>query len=338
MRFAIVRRSLPLVVAIALAVPALAQRPPAPPPGGEPPREEFKNLKVLPKGIPPGELRAMMSGFTRALGVRCAYCHVGEEGKPLRHEDFQLDDKPTKLKAREMIKMVQDINDKYLATLDHRADPPIRVECATCHRGATQPRMLQAVLKTAYDTGGMDSTLARYRALRDRYYGRFTYDFGEVPLADVAGSLLEGHPADAESLLAFNVTMNPTSAFAKRQHAFALISDAFRNGATAGSSAVHDLRGRYGDAVVSEQLINNIGYDLLGKHQDAAGLAALRQNVADFPKSANAYDSLGEAYMQAGDLKHAQAAFAQSLALDPTNDNAKQKLEAIKHPPKGTGR
>src|SRR5262245_20673087 len=74
--------------------------------------EHFVNLKVLPQDIPPQELRALMGTFTRGLGVRCVFCHVGEEGKPIRDEDFPKDDKPTKLKAREMMRMTQDINDK----------------------------------------------------------------------------------------------------------------------------------------------------------------------------------------------------------------------------------
>lgn len=339
MRSSIVRCCLPLLIAAALAVPALAQHAPPPPAAAAPAGEEFKNLKVLPKDIPPAELRALMNSFTRALGVRCIYCHVGEEGKPFRHEDFQLDDKGTKLKAREMLRMVRDINDKYLAALDHRADPPIRVECVTCHRGSTQPRMLQSVLKSVYDAGGIDSTLARYRALRSRYYGGFTYDFGEVPLADLGGTLLDaGHAADAESLLAFNVTMNPSSTFAKRQSAIASIVGAFRGGAAPGPGIVRDLRARYGEALVSEQMINGIGYDLLGRHEQPAALAAFRQNVADYPASANAYDSLGEALLQSGDAKRAKEAYARSLELDPANDHAKHQFEAIKHPPKGKAR
>ena len=66
----------------------------------QPPAETYTNLKVLPKDIAPKDLRAMMNGFTRALGVRCIHCHVGQEGRPFRHEEFALDDKPTKTKAR----------------------------------------------------------------------------------------------------------------------------------------------------------------------------------------------------------------------------------------------
>src|SRR5690349_10843959 len=95
------------------------------------PPDSFTNLKVLPKSIPPRELVTMMIGFTRALGVRCTFCHVGEENLPLEKYDFPNDEKPTKRKAREMLKMVAAINDQYLAHLDKRVEPPIQVQCAT---------------------------------------------------------------------------------------------------------------------------------------------------------------------------------------------------------------
>lgn len=295
-------------------------------------REEFENLKVLPKDIPPGELRALMGTYTRALGVRCVFCHVGEEGKPLRHEDFPKDDKVQKRIAREMMKMTQAINDSYLTKLEDRGKPEVAVKCVTCHRGAAKPRMLQDVLQTAYDTGGLDSTVARYHALRDRYYGRFTYDFSDVPLADAAGQIRQaGHPEDALRLQSLNVEMNPTSGFAKRQHAGMGIAQAFRSqGPDSGVAAVRAFRRRYGAEVVSEGLMNDVGYTLLGEKKNPEAIAAFKLNVADHPASGDAYDSLGEAYMANADWKLATAAYAKSLELDPSNDNAKKKLEEIK--------
>lgn len=40
-----------------------------------------------------------MRGFTRALGLRCSHCHVGEEGAPLATYDFAADEKPLKARA-----------------------------------------------------------------------------------------------------------------------------------------------------------------------------------------------------------------------------------------------
>ena len=48
------------------------------------------------------------------------------------------------------------------------------------------------------------------------------------------------------------------------------------------------------------------------------------------PKSGNAYDSLGEAYMTAGKNELALKNYRKSLELDPTNSNAEQMIERIK--------
>ena len=50
--------------------------------------ERAKNLKVLPKDLTKDKLQATMIGFTRSLGVRCPFCHVGQEGQPLTTFDF----------------------------------------------------------------------------------------------------------------------------------------------------------------------------------------------------------------------------------------------------------
>ena len=55
-----------------------------------------KNLQVLPKDLPGSRLGPVMKGFTGALGVRCWYCHTGEEGKPLSTFDFASDAKANK--------------------------------------------------------------------------------------------------------------------------------------------------------------------------------------------------------------------------------------------------
>ena len=46
-------------------------------------RTEFTNLEVLDPDIEQGELLGYMRDFSQHLGVRCQYCHVGEDGQPL---------------------------------------------------------------------------------------------------------------------------------------------------------------------------------------------------------------------------------------------------------------
>lgn len=181
------------------------------------PPDEAKNLKVLPADIPIRELIDTMASFTRALGVRCTYCHVGREDQPLSAYDFVSDEKPEKVKARVMLRMVAAINTEHLASLPARRDPPIAAACFTCHRGVAQPRPLQQLLLAAYDAGGVDSLESTYRSLRTKYYGRAAYDFGEVPLVDAANAIrARNRLPDAIRIYRLNVEVTPMSTFALR--------------------------------------------------------------------------------------------------------------------------
>ena len=311
-------------VTVLLACPVEAQWPP----------ESFTNLKVLPKDISREELTALMRSFTRALGVRCTHCHVGVEGEPLSSYTFAADDKPAKRKARVMLDMVRDINSRHLPTLDKRGDPPVKVECATCHRGTAEPRMLQDVLRREYQEGGLDALNAKYRALRERYYGRFTYDFGEVPLADLAGEIWDsGKPDDAVHIHALNVEMNPGSAFAKRQHASLSITRSFRHeGIERGTARYRELRERYGPTIFAEPLLGEIGSRLLNASQMDLAVAVFRLNVEAFPSSATAFERLAEAYVKSGDTPHGIESYERALELDPNNRRAKEQLEKLRGP------
>src|SRR5690349_11296304 len=89
-------------ISVAAAQTAPPAAPPTPPAFANPPH---KNLKVLPADISGGQLLANMKFFAQSLGVRCTYCHVGEEGKPLSTFDFASDSKEHKNTARAMMQM-----------------------------------------------------------------------------------------------------------------------------------------------------------------------------------------------------------------------------------------
>ena len=206
---------LAVVLSTAVAMPAAAQFSPHHP----------KTLKVLRMDLPVRALLDTMRGFTGALGVRCNFCHVGQEGAPLTSSDFAADDKPEKAKARVMMRMVKAIDGEYLTQLPSRSEPAVVVTCMTCHRGVSIPRPLDQVVLAAYDSGGVDSAEAKYNALRERYYGRASYDFSETALAAVSQSLLSrGKAADAVKLSALNTRLSPNSAFAFRQAADAQLA------------------------------------------------------------------------------------------------------------------
>lgn len=189
------------------------------------PPTALTNLKVFPAGTNVDSLLATMAGFTRALGVRCTYCHAGRDGQPLDSIDFASDLRPAKEKARAMLRMVAAINGEHLSRLANRRTPATSVGCFTCHHGIAVPRTLQEVLLGAYAARGVDSVIAGYRALRTRYYGGAAYDFGEVPLADVAGAIrAQDRVIDALRIYKLNVEMVPTSTFALRMLAGASLA------------------------------------------------------------------------------------------------------------------
>jgi len=152
--------------------------------------DKFTNLQVLPKDIPRSQLQSTMRGFAFALGVRCNYCHVEKtEGKKVELT-FPADDKETKKTARVMLQMVATINQDYIGKLPMPAQPPVRVQCITCHHGLAQPRTLNSVLAEAIEQKGLDAAMALYRDLRQKYYGSGQYDFGETSLNQLSESLL----------------------------------------------------------------------------------------------------------------------------------------------------
>ena len=82
----------------------------------------------------------------------------------------------------------------------------------------------------------------------------------------------------------------------------------------------------------TENEINAYGYQLLGMGNKAKAVEAFLVNTTRFPKSANAWDSLGEGYFNNGDTKNAIAAFKKSLSLNPpagTKANSEKFLQQM---------
>src|ERR1051326_5480283 len=100
---------------------------------------EFHNLQVLSPNITHDELIATMRGYARALGTRCEHCHVQTATEPKPVFDFPSDAKPEKKIAREMIRMVRDINGNYISKLPHGNEAPPNVPCGPCPPGHTTP-------------------------------------------------------------------------------------------------------------------------------------------------------------------------------------------------------
>ena len=174
--------------------------------------EEPENLQVL-EGFSGDELAPVMRGFSQALGVRCSFCHVGEEGAPLSTYDFAPDDNDHQMVARTMLRMLGVINDT-LRTLERDGHDHARVNmwCHTCHRGRPRPMTLAEELGGIYEHDGAAAALDHYEQLRERFYGRGSYDFGESSLNELGYAALRAGDTDG-AVLVFqrNVGLFPDS-------------------------------------------------------------------------------------------------------------------------------
>lgn len=97
-------------------------------------------------------------------------------------------------------------------------------------------------------------------------------------------------------------------------------------------AAYRSFRAARPDAIPFEEgTLNDLGYRLLmlGRIPDAIGVFEL--NVEAYPSSSNAYDSLGEGYLMAGDRVSAVRNYRRSLELNPENQNAIRMLEQLGH-------
>ena len=86
--------------------------------------EAFKNVQVL-KRAPADQWFDTMAFIAGSLGVTCDHCHSSK---------FETDEgNPKKLKAREMMRMVDRINQDQFGG-------EVVVTCYTCHRGSVKPQ------------------------------------------------------------------------------------------------------------------------------------------------------------------------------------------------------
>lgn len=86
---------------------------------------QAKNLKILSKTITKDQIKALMKKQADALGVDCDHCHaVPDMDKDTEHKEM----------ARQMMRMVDDVNKKYFKGES-------KVACITCHRGKEKPEV-----------------------------------------------------------------------------------------------------------------------------------------------------------------------------------------------------
>jgi CubicO group peptidase (beta-lactamase class C family) len=104
-----------------------------------------------------------------------------------------------------------------------------------------------------------------------------------------------------------------------------LIKQGFNNAAPVAAKLKKQTPG----LVLPEDELNGWGYKLLGQKKPAEAVAIFKLNTALYPKSANAYDSLGEALEITGNNKESLLNYKKSLALNPDNKNAAERIKAL---------
>ena len=102
-------------------------------PDGDDPKPT--NLKVLSKNMTGEDLHKVMRSFSKSLGVKCNFCHEQDKDNPKKF-NFAADTKESKETARKMIKMVNDINNKFIGKIDSHFE---KISCVTCHNGRETP-------------------------------------------------------------------------------------------------------------------------------------------------------------------------------------------------------
>ena len=213
---------------------------------------EFTNLQFFPKDISKDQLIGTMRGFSFSLGVRCEYCHAGKGGNELKDMNWGSDEKESKSTARAMLRMVEAINQQYIAKLGKQA--PNQVGCVTCHHQLSTPTTMDAVLNETLEAKGIPAALEQYRDLRKKYYGGAEYDFGETPLNILTESLLKQHKTQAAvAIMELNVEVNtPPSMWSYNLLAMAHTANKDTDKAKADYQKILELKP--GDAFAKKQL------------------------------------------------------------------------------------
>jgi len=102
-------------------------------------QRKLKNLKVFPANSSYDSVDHVMDQYKVDLGVKCGYCHAQSKDNP-RQRDMASDENPKKDICRDMMRMTEEMNKKYMQRIPHADTVTVqRVTCNTCHRGQAKP-------------------------------------------------------------------------------------------------------------------------------------------------------------------------------------------------------
>jgi photosynthetic reaction center cytochrome c subunit len=202
--------------------------------------QRYKNIQIF-KGLPAAQLEPAMAFIAGSLGVKCNYCHVNP---------FDKDDKPTKLVARRMIKMVFDLNKGSFN--GERA-----VSCFTCHRGNPIPVSVPVVGANPWASSSAskpETTLPAVKEILARYVQALG---GAEALAKISSRVAKGSRIGADGVLV------PEEVYQKAPDKILTITSypglVFTNGFN--GSAVWGHSSKDGRLPLPDQVLNQIKID-----------------------------------------------------------------------------
>ena len=203
--------------------------------------QKFKNIQIF-KGLPATELDPTMAFISGSLGVRCSYCHVANQ--------FDKDDKPTKLAARRMIQMVFDLNKGNF-------NGQREVSCYTCHRGKPTPVSVPVVGQNLWapsTSSSKSETLPSVKQILNHYVQALG---GVEALTKVTTRVAKGSRIGADGVLVPEVVYQkaPDKLLTVTSYPNVVFSNGFNGTAGWGHSS------REGATPLSKQLVDQVRRD-----------------------------------------------------------------------------
>jgi tetratricopeptide (TPR) repeat protein len=102
-------------------------------------------------------------------------------------------------------------------------------------------------------------------------------------------------------------------------------------GMAAALARYQELRRHHAESYYADEAeMNDLGYMLINSKRVGEAIEIFKLNTALYPQSANAFDSLGEAYLLHGDKELALLSYQKSVELNPQNAAAVKVIEKLK--------
>ena len=299
------------------------------PAGAQSDPPQYENLQVLPSDISRDELNEIMLANLRGLGLRrlegrgCLYCHVGSM------------DEPAKRKARVMMAMVREINQRHLSSLDARIDESFEVSCYTCHAGRTDPRPLDVVLWQDYEAGGLDSLTARYHQLRERYFAGDAYDFRVNTLLGLSSQMAgRGAFDDAVALADLNAnTFDDVPGARGAWLQLVLLRATFTRGVDAALRELDSIAPTLPPEVLTVGVLNSVAWTVYRQDRREDGVRFMRRNYEMFPGEYIPLESLVFTTFEDGDREEAFRMLQSWLDDHPDHDRARRLMVNLRNRP-----